>query len=177
MLFFIFDGLVLIQLLSELQLPYTSLFFKGQHMLNNECGENYLIFRLILGGHTCGLQPYWIHSFPFALNFSRVKFWQLLGLLFSTWFQFFLGVASATPPQPSGLSHTSPASISCTEPVREKMEIKVNLFLKKNLGIAIEYVPNHHLIRPQFCSVSVERAFIVGFSQQRLDWEKNGPHL
>ena len=27
-------------------------FFKGQHMLNNECGENYLIFRLILGGHT-----------------------------------------------------------------------------------------------------------------------------
>ena len=27
-------------------------FFKSQHMLNNECGENYLIFRLILGGHT-----------------------------------------------------------------------------------------------------------------------------
>ena len=35
----------------------------------------------------------------------------------------------------------------------------------------------YYLIRPQFCGVSVQRAFIVGFSQKRLNWEKNGPHL
>ena len=43
--------------------------------------------------------------------------------------------------------------------------------------MAIEGITKHHLIRPQFCGVSVERAFIVGFTQEGLDGEKNGPYL
>ena len=44
-------------------------------------------------------------------------------------------------------------------------------------GMANEGITKHHLIRPQFCGVSVERAFIVGFTQEGLDGEKNGPYL
>ena len=120
------------------------------------------------------LQPYWIHSFdfhPIRTQFLSKSFDSFEGVSsLQTWFQFFLGVASATPLQPSGLSHTSPASISCTEPAREK---KLTLIS----GMAIEGITKHHLIRPQFCGVSVERAFIVGFTQEGLDGEKNGPYL
>ena len=94
--------------------------FKGQHMLNNECGENYLIFRLILGGHTS--------TIPLTFILFALEFLAFQQLFFTTWFQFFLRVASATPRQPSGLFHTSPASISCTGPERDKMKSSTHYF-------------------------------------------------
>ena len=57
------------------------------------------------------------------------------------------------------------------------MKTKAKLVSEENLGIPIEGITKQHLIRPQFCGVSVQRAFIVGFTQQGLDGEENGPNL